>query len=287
MAEQVQTTDQSEQPSQEQQNQPVALEWLPETDTIDLVDNGKTVTSKLREVKTLSKFKTASDLARGYVRLEKLATSSIRLPGANASKDEVAAFREKLGVPKDAAGYGIKYDDLKVPDRLKGEFNAESLDETLAWAHEHGFTKKQVEAMLARSEQRLQGQEQTAEEVVSRAKEQALVAMKKEWGADTARNVALVQRGVKEIAGEEYAVYLEETGLGNDPRHLRFLHRVFVPLMEDGVVSGASVGSVTSADAAAEIKKLMDSDEYKSKDRNVRLPVVERIRELSNLAFSE
>src|SRR5262249_53647657 len=101
---------------QQQQNQSVALDWLPEADTIDISEGGKTVTTPLRGVKTLTKFKTPSDLARGYVNLERYAGGAIRIPGADAKPDEVATFREKLGVPKDSAGYGIKYEELKVPE---------------------------------------------------------------------------------------------------------------------------------------------------------------------------
>jgi len=245
-----------------------------------------TLPEKIRGEKTLSKFKDPAALAESYVNLEKYAGGAVRIPGESATKDEIAAFNEKLGVPKDIGGYGLKYEDLKVPDSIKGKFDEDAFGNFLTWAHSEGFTKKQVQKMVDRFVQTQQRDDDAVAQAGARSADEALVEIKKEWGSTTGRNLALVQRGVKEFFGPEFASWLEETGAGNDPRFLKGALRTFQPMMEDGLISGENLGT-SRADAEAEIKKLQASDEYKSKDRNVRLPVIERIRALSEIAYSE
>lgn len=65
-----------------------------------------------RDYLTAKGFKDPDALVKSYRSLEsefgKLKGSKLSVPGENASAEEVASFREAIGVPKDAKGYEIK-----------------------------------------------------------------------------------------------------------------------------------------------------------------------------------
>jgi hypothetical protein len=238
----------------------------------------------IRGEKTLEKFsgKDANEVlgkvAQSYINLEKHTGSMIRIPGEKADPAELAAFREKLGVPKDPAGYEVE--EVKVGDKVL--FDKGDTATFLKWAHENGFSKSQAKAMI----DRLVQHEQTRSDIVSqKATENAEAAygkIKEDWGSLTDRNVALVQRSVKEFGSPEFAEYLDETGLGNDPRFLKFVFGMAQPMMEDGLIKGENLG-IRRADAQAEINRLMGSKEWLGGDK----ATIEKIRELSVIAHSE
>lgn len=237
----------------------------------------------IRGEKTLEKFSGANErevigkLGKSYVNLEKMHGSSVRIPGEKATKEEIAAFRSKLGVPEAPDKYGV---DLSVVNEMKDDAAAQ--ERFLAWAHEQGFTKKQLEGVIARYVEATQAK---ADARTTERADNAAASMEeisKVWGHQTDRNVALVQRAVREMDPGGFADYLEETGLGNDPRFLQWTLRMAEPMLNSGLIKGENLG-MKAGDAQAEINKLMTSDAYKSKDRTVREPVIERIRELTDV----
>jgi hypothetical protein len=248
----------------------------------------------IRAEKTFEKFKgknaeeVIGKALTSYYNLEKHAGSAVRIPDADAKPDEIAAFNEKIGVPKDADGYEIK--EIKLGDEvIADEAGTAALRK---WGHANGFTKKQMGAIVDRYVQQVQIQADAAAQAGKRGLDETVVTLRDGtdgsagWGSLTGRNIALVQRGVTEFFGPEFKSWLDETGAGNDPRFMRGAFNVFQPMMEDGLIKGENLG-MHKADAAAEITKLMASKEYASSDRSVRLPVVERIRELSAIAHSD
>src|SRR5262249_57213811 len=116
---------------------------------------------------------------------------------------------EKLGVAKDTAGYGLKFEDLEMPESMRASLDGAGLDEFLAWARENGFTKKQVEAMVHRAHQKTQASQDEAAaraaQAESRAWDEAAAEMQKAWGPETKKHLAIVQRGVKEQLGPAFA----------------------------------------------------------------------------------
>jgi hypothetical protein len=234
---------------------------------------------KIRGEKTLTKFKDASALAESYINLEKHAGGAIKVPGENATEAEWNAFYEKAGVPKDTAGYGIDFKALKVPEGAI--FDEAQFGHLLNWTRSQGFNKRQTNAIIDRYFQAEQARLDAKAQTSSTTAETALGEMRKEWGALTDRNVALVQRGVAEFGGTDFAQYLDESGLGNDPRFMKFAFKVFQPMMEDGLIKGENLG-MKSADAKVEIEKLMKDPGWIKGDPSI----IEKIRELTSLAHS-
>jgi hypothetical protein len=219
-----------------------------------------------RGAETLKKFEgkdwgeVGPKLAVSYINLEKM-PRGVNVPKDGAPQTEWDAFYEKIGRPKTADEYGIK---ATVPDGMPWNEKAEKL--ILAKAHARGLTKPQAEGLLndfiALS---AEGQQQVKQAAAVEA-EDAYATMQTEWGGLTERNTALVQRCVTEFGGAEFKQYLDETGLGNDPRLMRFVHKMGSGMVEGNLIRGEALG-MKSADAKAEIDRLMRTPEWAKGDK--------------------
>lgn len=74
-------------------------------------------------------------LTKSYLELERQYSSAARVPGANASPDDIAAFRRAVGVPEDPD----KYDIALKTDRLTPDADVNRI------LHEAGFSQAQAQ----------------------------------------------------------------------------------------------------------------------------------------------
>jgi hypothetical protein len=245
---------------------------------------------EVRGAKTLDKFRGANDrelleqVAKGYINLEKLPRGVV-IPKDDAPQAEWDAYYEKAGRPKTPDEYGIP---VQTPTRAAWSEEAQKI--VLAKMHARGLTKRQAEGLLgdylAMADETLTLDERNR----NASAQEAYDAMKREWGGLTDRNVAMVQRAVHEFGGEDLKAYLDESGLGNDPRFFKFVHRMAQPLVEDGYIAGENLG-MKRDEARAELKKIMASDEYLkyrgSPSAPERRALMQRIEALTELAYNE
>lgn len=182
-------------------------EWIPET---------------LRTHKSLTKFKTAGDVAQAYVNLETKLGTRVAPPADTATPEEKAAWRKSIGVPDKAEEYespvAPEGSDIKLDQDYIGAFRTK--------AHEIGLTKSQAKALA----DWVVGREVSAytdfQAASARAQEEGMKALRTQWGAATAENVGLVQRLVAETADEKIKAAMDRTGFGNDPDGLRWMAKM-------------------------------------------------------------
>lgn len=97
-----------------------------------------------REWLTKREIKDAKSVAKLAHEQAKMLGNAIRIPGKDATPEEVQAYREKLGVPKTADEY-----EFTVPKDLPAElpYDGERASAFKAFAHEQGLSKAQAQAM--------------------------------------------------------------------------------------------------------------------------------------------
>lgn len=131
---------------------------------------------------------------QSYIELEKFvgadkAGRGVILPGDKATPEEISAFRAKLGVPADAAGYEIKLPD-GFPDPEFGKIAAPLM-------HKHGIPKAAAEGLMADFVAQV-AQGETARAAAEQAEfVKQETALKTEWGADFDKNTEIAKRGMK------------------------------------------------------------------------------------------
>lgn len=183
-----------------------------------------------------------------YRGLQERSASMVSIPGADASPEDVTAFRGKLGVPGEANAYEFKMpdglpEDMPYDDALRDQFKA--------WAHKAGLTPDQAQGLhdmvLLNGAESLTA---AAEELTSR-QNSATDTLAKDWGPPDSeafkRNVELSDRAVRQLGGEELREALVRGGvLGADGSVLEPLVAVALAKVggslfhEDAVYGGPS-----------------------------------------------
>lgn len=253
------------------QPEPDARAWVPE---------------KLKGHKSLEKFKTTEDALTGYLNLESAYGKKFE---ENLKDDAAPEIRARvdaaLGVPKASTEYEL----AEAPKGADGKPQL-TLDETVASsfkevAHKARLSKAQVKALSEWQINLELGRSTMGAQERKAAEAKGMEALNADWGAAATRNIAHVQQLVGEVGGADVAAYLNESGATNDPRMVKFLHRLAVKLQEDNLMTPNPVGLSTD-DAAKElaaIRKDAKTNGYLDRDHPDHKRIVARVHELTQL----
>lgn len=192
---------------------------------------------ELRGDERLGKFGNASELAEEFLNQSDKLSQAVTIPGENASEQELVEFRRRLGVPE-------KPDEYEFEESLPEEMQPKTFDK---WYKETalgaGLSKEQAAALRkAFAEQYTAGIKE-----VQKHKQASLEKTQKElrekYGDKYEENIVKAQRVVKTLGGDEFVSYLEESGLGNDPRMVDAMVRFANLVSEDTLVAGSVDGA--------------------------------------------
>ena len=75
-------------------------------------------------------------------------------------------------------------------------------------------------------------------EADKKARDDAVVALKKEWGNDFKANIEVTRRFVKKHFGEDVLKDLDDTGMGNRTSFIKKMHEMAKGFGEDTIVAG-------------------------------------------------
>lgn len=141
------------------------------------------------------------------------------LPGKNASKEDIAAYREKMGVPGEATEYGLS----TKPADFEGEWNGEFGAALEAILHEGHVPKAVAEKLAARYHEeqgRMMESFQRAETEAAEAEERELREM---WGDEYDVELSRAQKIAKgfgfnldDFSTNDVAVLLAKIGRASD-----------------------------------------------------------------------
>jgi len=163
----------------------------------------------------------------------------LKVPGKDAKPEEIAAFREALGVPKAPSDYEVKLpadapEGLKIdPERFAGYAKV---------FHQMNLSNDQVNGIIGwamKEEATRQAQQREQFNV-------ALDALADQWGVDVFnRRAGEVQSLVRKFADPETIAWLDQTGLTNHPGLFKMLHPIAREFAESGIIEpvGESVAS--------------------------------------------
>lgn len=189
-------------------------------------------------------------LAKVVANQSKLVGSSIRLPGKDAKPEEIQAFREKLGVPKDVTGYGeVKLANMEgVPD-----FDQKVINDFAKPAFlKIGLTPQQAQDVLTLFGDYTARQYRQAADVYLEGQD----VLETKWGLAFERNVGLAQRALQKYASPGLLKLLRSTQLDMHPDFITMFHEIGHQIAEDGIIDGSGPGEPTSDDIEKEIIEL-------------------------------
>lgn len=153
-------------------------------------------------------------------------------PGEGAKQEEISAFYKSLGVPEKSADYEFP----------KGE-GVEHDENMISWArdtfHKANLTKDQAGVISQAWDGFIQGMANAKDESNKKAVEESTKQLKAEWGADYDKNLEFTKRGWKKFTDTEFDKFCEETGTGNHPLLIKFIHKIGKAMGEDFSPAGS------------------------------------------------
>lgn len=202
----------------------------------------------------------------------------------DASPEELGRYYARHGRPDAPDGYA-----LAAPDEDSATPYVPELEQAArAWFHEAGLSQHQAEILFERWNAFASEGSRDAE--LTRADERARAEheLRGEWGRTFDRRVAAAGRAVAEFGGAELAHYLDETGLGNDPRLVRAFARIAETVAEDSLVGDGDGDFLIAPDAArTEITRSLRNPAYFDPGHPEHEASVARMRELFAAAYPE
>ncbi len=208
---------------------------------------------------SLSSFSDVPNLAKAYINAQGLiGKKGVIPPTEHSTAEDWNNFYKAVGLPDK--------DKYSVNKPEKSEFNDEFVAKFKETAHQAGVLPKQAQAIMDMYAQHESAQ--SAADMAEVATEQAsqIAALKQEWGPGFDKNVKLAQLAVRNIGGESFEKYLNETGLGNDVQLIKFMTALGGKLGEDKLVGGGTSHDFgqTPAEMKAEMDQIQRSEAYRS-----------------------
>lgn len=199
----------------------------------------------LRNEKTLHNYADEAAALQALVDAKKWQNGALKIPGKDAKPEEIAAFREKLGVPKTAADYDLSSVGITLDPGQK--------EAVLGAFHKMGLTQEQVSNLLPWAYQREQQQK-------AQLNEGYLTELDKladEWGESVFnRRVNRVQGLLRRYGSPELTAWLESSKNTNNPLLLKLLAPIADQFAEDGYIDSDIGGNAPNA---GEIDKQIDA----------------------------
>lgn len=177
-------------------------------------------------------------------------------PGENATEGEIAEYRRALGVPETPDEY-----HLPMPEDLPEDFKGDD-----SWfremAHRQGLSKQQAENLYTDYYRNVAENFKTQQAERERAQAKATEELQREYGGEYNAKLTLGKRAIQEIGGADFVKYLDETGLGNDPRMIKAAIRMGELIGEDSMVAGRVTSPLPQTANRGEGELALDYSDY-------------------------
>ena len=211
--------------------------------------------------KHAERFTSVDALVQANLESRQKLSKSIVPPGEGAEEEEVTAYREALGVPKDVDGY-----DFLLPEGM--ERTEQMMDSEDHWANlflDNNVPKATADVLISefRGEvEKMMGQKAEMDDAYTKQSEEA---MRKEWAEDYDKNIIFASRASEALLGDDFedARHIE-TSDGRFILDNPILVRMFAKLGRD--MGEGALGSVATEGEKETLMEQANSYRDKRKD---------------------
>ena len=222
-------------------------------------------------------------IAKSYVETKSMIGADKMLkPSEKWGEKEYGDFYSQLGRPETPDKYSMP--DVKMPEGLK--MDEAKIAERKAIYHKAGLSDKQAKALIEADLTFVKSSYEADQQSTQSAKLSAESSLKQEWGDKFQANIELARSVVAKFGDEQFTRYIEESGLGNDPRLIKMLAKAGQGLMEDRATGkGTTEISPSAAHALAELTQLKGDKEFMDKFVGGDKYAVQKFNYLHTVAF--
>jgi hypothetical protein len=222
------------------------------------------IPAELKRDKTLADIKGESweeagpQLMKMVVNSQKIVGQRLQPPKADAPPEELAKWRDLMGVPKDPSAY-------TPPEAPEGKsWDPGLVQMAQGYFHTAGLTPGQADAIF----KAFTDYEAKALELKDRQYEDGIHALREQWGeARYARDISKAANLVKEHDEDgKLAEWLDATREGNNPVFVAFLASLAQEFREDQLHMGTVPGIAGKSEAQAEIARILADPKHPAMD---------------------
>ncbi len=205
-------------------------------------------------------------LVKSFIHAQSLVgADKLVIPGKDATKEQIAEFRTKLGVPEKPDGYEVKLPEGLTEDKIDKKL----MDTWRTRLHEAGIPKSQAEKIisdyLSDNLSVMTAQQKAAEKQAQDWE----IELKQKFGADYDKQVNYARYALRQLGSDSLLQLLESTGLGNNPTVVEFFAKAGRSISDDtarGGGGGGGAGGIPRDPAAAQAAiDAFNRDERKQK----------------------
>jgi len=232
----------------------------------------------------LANFNNSEDVVKSYVGVQPIiGREKIPLPPENATKEDWDMVFDRLGRPSTIDGYKIA--PAKMPEGFPAQ-SEEKLKGFKAKALELGLLPAQADSLYQWYMGDVSAEYNNHMEGLAVKKGDAEAGLRKEWGKGYDAKIASARQVVNEFGDPEFGELID-SGLGNDPRFLKFLAKLGGKISEDGITTGQPEVTLTPEEAMGEIRKIQGDPKhpYFDKMHPEHELSVRRMKDLYELAY--
>ena len=225
-----------------------------------------TVPEQFRADPALAPIKSLESLVKSFIQGQKLigvpADQIVKLPGQNATPEDVQQFHMKLGMPEKVEDY-----DLKVPENVPEGYDIDEkfIKKTAEIFHKHGLSVKQAQAVYNDYNEALVGDLKSRNETDKDNQIKSMGKLKEDWGQAYDQNIDLAVRARNVFCDDDMKDYLENSRLGDDVRFIKFFSGLGKRLSEmpaDGSGPGTTKFTRSPAEATQRITELNGDENF-------------------------
>lgn len=180
------------------------------------------IPEELKDRAEWNNIKDVSDLYKNYINAQQMISKSVRIPDANSSLEDIAAFYTKLGKPASKDDYDFEY----KPAKEGYVYNKDSFDFSVFKdiADKANLTADQYQALASayidiNNEQYANYNQKLQEDAAAELKS-AENKLKMQWGAQYNQNINAITEKVKILYPEATLKRMQAAGLFRDPDFL-------------------------------------------------------------------
>lgn len=199
--------------------------------------------------------KKIGSLAKAYADTKKMVGGMIKFPGEDATEEEIAAFRGKLGIPATIEDYNIEPPMLNEEEAV---FSKESVGAFVEFGHQKGLSNAHVQEVINFQAEVIKADH----DAINKMAQEGMEALKKEYGDKYPEKKAGAEKMFAHYA-EKANVSPEDmqfitSVIGNRKGFTQFMVGVYEATKDAGYAKGLDKGSgVTTLDSIKQqIKEL-------------------------------
>lgn len=191
---------------------------------------GATAEQREQHADYLKDFQKLPEFLEAHMALRKKAEGTTAKPGEGATAEEVAAYKQSLGIPLKAEEYELG----EMPEGVQKDEDLETWFKTSAL--ETNLSGEQAKSLYGLWNKLVTERVEAVVQARAEAKKTVETELRQEYGKDYDLNISMAKR-IMNLGGKDLWDYLEETGLGSDPRMFKAFAEFGKLISEDSLDS--------------------------------------------------